>query len=168
MFAVSNTSPVRYLVLLGQAELIGRLFGAVLIPQAVERELLDPRGPLAVRQWMAQCPAWLKVHKIKGPPGEKLRALLDPGESEAIQLALEMQAAVIVLDERRGREVASFKGLPVIGVLGILREAYRQGWISDPLELLRRLRAHGFRISLPLARRFQEQIRMARPEWLDG
>jgi predicted nucleic acid-binding protein len=164
MAVVSNTSPVRYLVLLGQSELIGQLFGAVLIPQAVERELLDPSAPLPVRQWMAQRPAWLKVQRIEGPADEELRQWLDPGEAEAIQLALQLGAEVIILDERRGREVAAAKGLTVIGVLGILREAYRQGWIDNPLELLQRLRSQRFRISRPLARRFEEQVRLARPD----
>jgi predicted nucleic acid-binding protein len=164
MAVVSNTSPVRYLVLLGQSELIGRLFGAVLIPQAVERELLDSRVPPPLRQWMAQRPAWLKVQRIEGPLDEELAQWLDPGEAEAIQLALQLRAEVIILDERRGREVAAAKGLTVIGVLGIIREAYRQGWIDNPLELLQRLRSQGFRISRRLARRFEEQVRMARPD----
>jgi predicted nucleic acid-binding protein len=143
---------------------MGRLFGTVLIPQAVERELLDLRVPLPVRQWMAQRPAWLKVQSIEGPPDEELGRWLDPGEAEAIQLALQLEAEVIILDERSGREVAAAKGLTVIGLLGILREAYRQGWINNPLELLQRLRSQRFRISRPLARRFEEQIRLARPE----
>ena len=136
MAVVSNTSPVRHLVLLGQSELIGRLFGTVLI---------------------------LKVRAIEGPPNEELSRWLDSGEAEAIQLALQLEAEVIILDERNGREAASGKGLNVIGVLGIFREAYRQGWIDNPLELLQRLRTQGFRISRPLARRFEEQVRLARP-----
>ena len=113
---------------------------------------------------MAQRPAWLKVQRIEGPADEELRQWLDPGEAEAIQLALQLGAEVIILDERRGREVAAAKGLTVIGVLGILREAYRQGWIDNPLELLQRLRSQRFRISRPLARRFEEQVRLARPD----
>src|ERR1022692_1623191 len=164
MAVVSNTSPVRHLILLGQAELMGRLFGTVLIPEAVERERLNPHVPLRVTQWMSQRPAWIEVQRFEGPPDEELGGLLDPGESEAIQLALQLKVEVIILDERRGREVASAKGLTVIGVLGILREAYRQGWIDNPLELLQRLRSQRFRISRPLARRFEEQVRLARPD----
>ena len=163
MAVVSNTSPVRHLILLGQAELMGRLFGTVLIPEAVERELLNPHVPPGVTQWMNQRPAWIEVQQIEGPPDEELGGLLDPGESEAIQLALQLKAEVIILDERRGREVAGAKGLTVIGILGILREAYRQGWINNPMELLQQLRSQRFRISSPLARRFEEQIRLARP-----
>ena len=79
-------------------------------------------------------------------------------------VGLQLKAEVVILDERNGPEIATAKGLMVIGVLGILREAYRQGWIDNPLELLQQLRSQRFRISRPLACRFEEQIRLARPE----
>jgi predicted nucleic acid-binding protein len=161
MSVVSNTSPIRHLVLLGHPEMIGRLFGSVVVPKAVERELLDPGVPLLVRQWMSQHPVWLRVQAIEGPADDELARWLDSGEAEAIQLAQQMNADLIILDERRGREAAGARGLTVIGVLGILREAYRQRWINDPLAQLRRLRTQGFRISRSLARRFEDQIELA-------
>ncbi len=50
MAVISNTSPLRYLIAAGQADLVGKLFGTVLIPRAVEQEILDPHCPSSVRQ----------------------------------------------------------------------------------------------------------------------
>jgi len=53
---VSNTSPLRYLIVVGQAGLIGKVFQQVLIPPAVIAELTHPSAPPEVRLWMAQPP----------------------------------------------------------------------------------------------------------------
>jgi predicted nucleic acid-binding protein len=159
MTVVSNTSPLRYLVAAGQADLLAKLFGTILIPAAVEREIRDPHAPPAVQRWMATPPAWLQVRQVQTAPHGELTELLDPGEAEAIQLAQEVRADVLIIDERRGHEVAAGRGLTVIGALGILRESHRQGFIEDPLALAGQLRSLGFRASRRLTLRFEEQIR---------
>ena len=57
MLAVSNTSPLRYLIGVGHAELLAGLFGELLIPPGVAAELTDKGAPRAVRQWIGQPPA---------------------------------------------------------------------------------------------------------------
>jgi len=123
MTVVSNTSPLRYLIAAGQADLLARLFGTILIPSAVERAILDPHAPFSVRHWMVQRPAWLQVREVQTAPDAELTAQLDAGEAEAIQLARELRADALIMDERRGRQVATRRGLTVIGVLGMLRES---------------------------------------------
>jgi predicted nucleic acid-binding protein len=58
---VADTGPLNYLVLIGDIELLPKLFGRVLAPQAVCDELADRDAPAAVRAWAAQRPAWLEV-----------------------------------------------------------------------------------------------------------
>jgi hypothetical protein len=58
-----------------------------------------------------------------------LAAVLDPGEAEAIALALELSADLILLDERDGRSAAERAGLRVTGVLGVLLRAKTDGQI---------------------------------------
>jgi predicted nucleic acid-binding protein len=159
MTVVSNTSPLRYLIAAGQADLLARLFGTILIPRAVEREILDPHAPPSVQLWMAHPPPWLQVREVQAAPDAELTGHLHAGEAEAIQLAHELRADAIVMDERRGRQVAAARGLTVIGVLGMLRESYRRGFINNPIALAALLRSLGFRTSRALARRFEEQIR---------
>jgi predicted nucleic acid-binding protein len=159
MTVVSDTSPLRYLVAAGQADLLAKLFGTILIPSAVEREILDPHAPPSVRHWMAQRPTWLQIHKVQTTPDAILTEQLDPGEAEAIQLAQELRADALIMDERRGRQIAAGRGITVIGVLGMLRESYRRGFIDNPIALAAQLRSLGFRASRALTRRFEEQIR---------
>ena len=159
MTVVSNTSPLRYLVAAGQADLLAKLFGTILIPAAVEREILDLHAPPSVQHWMAQRPPWLKVREVQTTPDAELIGQLDPGEAEAIQLAQELRADALIMDERRGRQVAAGRGITVIGVLGMLRESYRRGFIDNPIALAAQLRSLGFRTSRALTRRFEEQIR---------
>ena len=159
MTVVSDTSPLRYLVAAGQADLLAKRFGTILIPSAVEREILDPHAPPAVQHWMAQRPAWLQVRDVQTAPDAELTGQLDPGEAEAIQLAQELLADALIMDERRGRQAAAGRGIIVIGVLGMLRESYRRRFIDNPIALAAQLRSLGFRTSLALTRRFEEQIR---------
>ncbi len=156
---VSDTSPLRYLIAAGQADLVGKLFGTVLIPRAVEREILDPHSPSSVQQWMAQRPAWLQIRDVQSRPDVGLTEQLDPGEADAIHLAVELRAEVLIMDERRGRQIAAARGITVIGAFGILRESYRRGFIGDPVAVAAQLRSEGFRASRALMRRFEEQIR---------
>ncbi len=100
---VSNTSPLRYLIAVGEADLIRKVFGEVVIPPAVFAELTHPSGREDVRQWIEQCPAWLNMRALDSAPSHDLVTTLDPGEREAIQLALEIQPDFVLMDERLGR-----------------------------------------------------------------
>src|SRR5574340_356459 len=153
MVVISNTSPLRYLIAAGQADLLGRLFGTIFIPSAVERELLDPHSPSPVRLWVAHPPTWLQVREIKSRPDEDLLSQLHLGEAETIALGHELGAQLLIMDEKRGRQIAAARGLAVIGALGILRESYRRGLIGNPVEVAAQLRSTGFRASRALMRR---------------
>jgi predicted nucleic acid-binding protein len=155
MLAVSKTSPLRYLIAVNQSELLARLFGEVLVPPAVAAELADPAAPHAVRRWITNPPAWLRVHMLKSAPDAALSAVLDPGEREAIQLARELSADFLIMDEREGREIVRQRGLPLVGALGIWGLSYQRGLLDDPLQALDQIRQHGFRISDELAARFR-------------
>jgi len=109
MTVVSNTSPLRYLIVVGRADPVEQIFRRVLIPRAVEQELTDVRAPEAVRQWMARRPAWLEVRSSR-PPNSELARRLDQGEAEAIQLAIDLRADFLLIDELRGRSIAAARG----------------------------------------------------------
>jgi len=70
----------------------------------------------------------------------QLRAQLDPGEVEAIALALERRADLILVDERLGRQVAMALGLRVTGLLGVLAEAKRAALIERVKPIIEDLR----------------------------
>jgi predicted nucleic acid-binding protein len=99
---VSDTTPLNYLVLIEAIDLLPQLYGRVLIPPAVRAELAHPRAPQAVRSWLAEPPAWLVVVAPSVVPAEVRSMSLDAGEMEAIALALENHADLLLIDERDG------------------------------------------------------------------
>ena len=155
MRVVSNTSPLRYLIAAGHADLLAGLFGQILIPPGVAEELSDMAAPVQVREWIQHPPAWLHVHPLQSLPDPELMSTLDRGEREAIQLAIEQLADILIMDEWKGRALVQRRGLPLTGALGVLGNAYQQELIDHPLEILADIRQQGFRISDSLAAKFK-------------
>lgn len=140
ILVVADTSPLNYLVQIKCQELLPALYERALIPPAVMEELAHPQAPAAVRDWLRGGPKWLDVCEIRGPRS----AALDPGEAEAIQLAQEEHADLVLIDERRGVALAQQQGLEVTGTLGVLLQAARRKLV-DLDTALRRLQATDFR-----------------------
>jgi len=131
MIVVSDTSPVTALLAVGKTELLKQLFGEVIIPSAVEIELLRTHTKL---------PAWLRVQPLQNFAKANLYARsVDRGEAEAIALAEELHADHLLIDERKGRRLAQQQGLPVVGLLGVVLLARRAKLISSARELLEEL-----------------------------
>ncbi|MBM3227121.1 MAG: DUF3368 domain-containing protein [Candidatus Tectomicrobia bacterium] len=142
------------------------LFGRVLIPQAVWRELQHPHTPTAVRAWIAVRPAWLALQAIAGQPETALEGL-EAGEQEAIVLARETQARLVLLDDGKARDVAMAQGLRVMGTVGVLAQAARRGSVDLP-EVFARLATTNSRIRRTLLEeilaRDTERRRPSRPD----
>lgn len=119
---VSNSSPLIALTQIEMAWLLPALFERVLIPVAVVRETAR-----SVPSFL-----WLNIHPLTNPVNEHIaRAGLGRGESEALSLALELNRAMVILDERAARRLASELDIPVTGTLGILLEARRRSAIAS-------------------------------------
>jgi predicted nucleic acid-binding protein len=143
MIVVADTSPLNYLVLVQYQDVLPALFGRVLAPPAVIAELRHPGAPPAVRSWASTPPPWLEVRTpVNVDPDVKL----GPGEAEAISLARELKADVVLIDERKAFTVARECGLFVTGTLGVLAIAAEKGLVSLP-EVLAALRRTSFRVS---------------------
>ena len=145
MIVVSDTSVLCYLVLINQTHLLEHLYGQIVIPTVVRDELLHPSAPSAVGIWASDFPAWVGVRATQFQPDEAL-AVLDQGEQAAILLAEELHAALILMDERRGRQLARSRGFRVTGLIGILDDAAGAGLIDLP-EVLAALQATSFWVS---------------------
>lgn len=108
MIVVSDTTPVISLMKAGQLELLRQLFGVVYIPEAVYQELTNNEAFSEETRMVQEC-EFLYVQKVDN--GKSVTILqnftgLDAGESEAIILADEMNSDVLLMDERKGRQVA--------------------------------------------------------------
>ena len=130
MIVVSDTSPVLNLARIGRLELLPLLYRQVLIPSAVYQELTRSKKDLPPAIDLPSLP-WLKVATAKDQNRvQELREDLDPGEAEAIVLAIECRADLLLVDERRGRRTATAAGLTVTGLLGVVARAKQAGLID--------------------------------------
>jgi len=146
MIIVSDTTPVNYLVLIGEIELLPALYGQILLPPAVHLELQQSGTPAPVVAWARSLPAWAQV---KAPQQIGFTARLDPGEREAIALALEEKATLVLMDEQRGRAFARQQGLIVTGTLGVLEDAASRGLVDLP-RAFQQLQGTSFQVSAAL------------------
>ncbi|QEG35976.1 DUF3368 domain-containing protein [Bythopirellula goksoeyrii] len=128
MIVVSDTSPLCYLILIGQQTLLQQLYGRVFIPPAVFDELSHPHSPESVQGWAAALPAWVEVLAPQHIADEL--AALDSGEAAAIALARDLQATVLLIDERTAVRFARSQGFLVTGILGVLVDAANSGLVS--------------------------------------
>ena len=165
MLVVSDTSPINYLVLLQQDPLLPALYGQVVIPPAVHEELQRVHSPAAVRQWAAQPPAWLTVQRPQQPLSLRQFPRLDDGELEAIPLAQELHAALLLMDDAEGREEAERRALTVTGTLGVLETAAIRGLIDLP-PVIAQLQATTFYASARLYAEVlaRDAVRKSRPQ----
>jgi predicted nucleic acid-binding protein len=129
MIIVSDTSVLCYLILIEQIDVLRCLYGEIVIPTVVRDELLHPSAPSAVSAWASQSPEWVIVREAQSEPDAAL-AVLDLGEQAAILLAEELQAGLVLLDERRGRKIAKSRGLRVTGLIGVLDDAAGAGLLN--------------------------------------
>ena len=129
MIIVSNTSPIINLAAVGQLELLRQLYGKIIIPQAVYHEIVivGAKQPGATQ---VETFDWIETNQVTDRAMvASLQLEVDEGEAEAIVLAVELGADLLLLDERRGRTVASRLGLKFIGLLGTLIQAKHKGLI---------------------------------------
>lgn len=140
---IADTSPINYLILIGEIGVLPRLYGRVVIPDAVFAELIDIGAPAAVREWTMQPPDWLEVRIAPSPSASLLD--LDFGEASAISLAEFETEVLLLIDESAGRREASRRGIQNIGTLGILRAAAILHLLDLP-SALDRLAATNFRV----------------------
>lgn len=143
MIVVADTSPLNYLVLIGSVECLPLLYGKVYIPPACASELVAPAAPLQVRSWFENSPTWLIVAAPKDPNDPRL-SHLDRGEREALALAMELHASLVLIDERDGRSAAKICGLTIAGTLRVLADAAAVGAVNLELAFIR-LQSTGFR-----------------------
>ena len=151
MKAVANSSVLISLSAIGQLDLLQERFSEILIPQAVWQEVVvKGKGQPGAQEIKSS--GWIKVEKVKDRSLVRLlQVSLDEGESEAIALAREVNADIVLLDEKDARLTAQRIGLRVLGTIGVLIWAKKTGHILSLQEQLNALRDRAkFRFSKEL------------------
>ena len=131
---VSNTTPIISFLKLNKLDILHQIYGQIYIPDAVFDEIeagkaKDFYQDLSIIEW-------INVQKIKDKQAVKYFLDLDAGEAEAIVLATELNASLIILDEKLGRHHAKHTGLSVTGTIGVLSKAKSLGLIEKIAPLL--------------------------------
>ncbi len=144
---VSNSSPLIHLAKVGQLGLLEKLYGRVLISPAVFVEITEPGKPGVADLQNLIATEVLQIEPVQNQDLVTLLAKdLDRGESEAIALAIERKADLILLDETDARQVAELYGLKKTGFLGILLRAHQRGWLPEVKAILDEAIQKGFHI----------------------
>jgi predicted nucleic acid-binding protein len=148
MTVVSNSTPLIVFSRANQLRLFEKLFGKVIIPSAVHREILV-QGVGKPGVGRLQNLTWLEMKPVtKSSAG--LSSSLDAGEAEAIRLAIELNADFILLDDRLGRREAARSGIRAMGTIGVLQLAKAAGFILTIKPELDLMMQNGFYVSEPL------------------
>jgi len=120
-------------------DLLAAIYGEILVPPAVADELQDVSSgfpPIAVSS--------IPAVRVQAPSDSRLisrfQQELDRGESEALALAIEVGAKIILIDEKLGRATAEHEGLQPVGALGVLVRGKQVGLVTAVLPLMDRLR----------------------------
>ncbi len=148
---VSNTTPIITLVGVGKFELLQQLYGEVIVPESVYQEIEAGK----YKSFYADLKqfSWIDIRPVDNQEAlEALCDILDKGEAAAIVLAQELQADLVLLDERMARRYAKEQGLPHTGSFGILLKAKQQGFIKEVKPYLETAQKNGIRLSKQLIR----------------
>ncbi|MDB6023098.1 MAG: hypothetical protein JWQ04_2955, partial [Pedosphaera sp.] len=113
------------------------------------------------KTWVSQPKSWLEVRLVKG--ARPIHGL-HPGEIEALQLAMEIRAGGVLMDDLDGRKAARSLGLTVIGTIGLLERAAEKGLLALP-ETVTKLRRTNFFISPELLDAALERDRVRRSKF---
>jgi len=140
MIVVSDTTAISGLIQIGRVELLREMFGEVHVPEAVRDELLRSHHTL---------PTFLQIDTVADRlEVARLEHELDLGEAEAIVLARQLRADVLLMDERIGRRVAVREGVPIIGLMGVLVAGKQRGFVPSVRVVIGELESKaGFRVS---------------------
>ncbi len=162
MIVVSDTTPIISLLKVNRLDLLKKLYGSVLIPRAVFNELTSNNDYQTEAEIISQSD-FVECHDVRNTQALIiLQAVtpLDLGESEAIILAQERQADVLLMDEAKGRKVAQQLNIPLSGALGVLIDSFDSGLLvkSEVSECLNILQQAGRRISGHLINKVRDYI----------
>ncbi len=150
IIVVSDTTAITHLAGIGALDLIRRMYMTLYIPDAVFQELTMNGKHIPGAHEVLHCP-WIKRQSVRNHNQVAvLRKVLDMGEAEAIVLAQELNADLLIMDEKKGRTQAMALGLTISGMVGILLKAKERGHIQQIKPYLDKLIATRFKLGLAL------------------
>lgn len=130
MSIVVNSTPLISLAIIEQVDLLQRIFGKVILPRAVYNEVITGGKGKAGYFQLSNIDWFHVIDTVNIELKRSIMVQLDEGEAEVITVSKDKNIPLVCIDEFAGRQYAKLLGLDVIGTLGILLIAKRQGYIS--------------------------------------
>ncbi|MGB9860045.1 MAG: DUF3368 domain-containing protein, partial [Moorellaceae bacterium] len=159
MKVVSNSTPLIALARINELKLLHDIFGSIIIPPAVYREVVIEGAGRPGMKEVKDAP-WVTTIEVQNHLAVALlRTDLDPGESEAVVLAKELEADYLLIDEGKARRVAKASGIRIMGTLGVVALAAQKGLLPDIDSILDRLQHEGFRFTDAVREKVKERFR---------
>ena len=133
---ISDTSCLILLDKIDELPILNKLFGVITTTSAVAIEFGQP------------LPSWFEIRE----PADKnyqaiVEATVDKGEASAIALAIELEGCLLIIDDLKGRKLASQLGLAIIGTIGVIVDAKLAGVIPSVKPILSKIKSTNFRIT---------------------
>lgn len=156
LLTVSDSSVIIALAKICRLDLLEKLFEEILVPEAVWREIAV-EGKLGSRKIMEA--SYIRVEKLRNVRLATLfKEFVDTGEAEAIALALERDADLLLVDDRDARNLAKNLGLQIMGTLGIIALAKYKGLIPEAKQVIDHAIRSGLWISKKILKEFLKEL----------
>lgn len=143
---IVDTSPLFYLHRLGYFHILEKLYGEIIVPQAVVTELQEGKM-LGEDVPEIESYNWIKVKNVMVPAFIKLVPDLGQGESEVLALGCEERDALLIIDDAIARKIARLQKVKLTGTAGVLLRAKKEGHIKEMKSVIDRLKKTGFYLS---------------------
>ena len=152
---IVNSTPLIALAKSDQLALLQRMYGRILIPQAVWQEVTEKDDIAAQRIKAAR--DWIEVRRVDPDQDRRMyRAKLHEGEVEVMLLAQEIGADLVIIDDAAARRTAEYLDLPPTGTLGVLVKAKQSGSLAAVMPVIRQMEHNGIYFSKPLKELIQK------------
>jgi predicted nucleic acid-binding protein len=143
---ISDTSCLIILTNINEIDLLRKLYGKIITTAEVAEEFGQT------------LPEWIEIRVASDEFRQRILELqIDKGEASAIALAIELSDSVVILDDYKARKLAESLGIQIIGTIGIIIKAKRQGVIESIKPFLQKIRQTDFRISEEIEKRALEE-----------
>ena len=151
---VSNASPLIVLLKINKLSILKELFEKIVVPKTVYKEITAKEPDKLIFDKLE----WIKVRSARNiEMTALLEKLIDSGEAEAIVLARELSATLLI-DDAKARKYAKLLNIEVIGTLGLLKIAKRRGLVRSVRKVINDMLEEGYYIEDKLVRRILKDI----------
>jgi predicted nucleic acid-binding protein len=158
MIVISDTTPLHYLIQIQAVSILEVMFSRVIIPQGVAEELSHPNTPKLIKDWMNNPPHWIEIRQADTSKFFPIKSI-GKGETEAIALALELAADVVLIDDRGASLEARRAGLFFVGTVALLEETAKINLIDLQI-VLDRLEKTSFYVAPDVIEQARERDRL--------